>query len=64
MKNCRSLLVILALVCTTSCSDNRKELEALRKQQDETNRRLEEIQLNDRIEREGKIQRNIESYLR
>jgi hypothetical protein len=57
------LISIAAILFLAGC-DHRKELEVLRKEQEESSRRIKEIQRNDRIEREGEAERNMESYLR
>ncbi len=59
MKPILASLILVSLGC-----DNSEEINALRKEQEKSTKRLEEIQRNDRIEREGQAQRNMESYLR
>lgn len=54
---------MIAILPLAGC-DHRKELEALRREQEESSQRIKEIQKNDRIEREGKAERNMESYIR
>ena len=58
------IIILVPLMLLTNCESNKEDLNALKKEQEQTNRRLREIQRNDALEREGQAQRNMESYLR
>lgn len=62
-----ALLVPILLLSgfTCSCGDNnKKELEALRKEAEASRKALESIQRNQRNRNEGEAQRNMESYFK
>ncbi|MEO8617058.1 MAG: hypothetical protein ABI600_18105 [Luteolibacter sp.] len=61
-----ALLVPILLLCgfTCSCRDNKKELEALRKEAEASRKALEAIQRNQRVKNEGEARRNMESYFK
>lgn len=55
------ILLLSGIIC--SCGDNnKKELEALRKEAETSRKTLESIQRNQRNRNEGEARRNMESY--